>query len=125
MFCEEPPNGLRYPRVGRRGQGLRCRKARSQKKKPVNRADSHTSGARFVSPHLFFAYNRFPLTAPDFSVNLPCHFCPNTAYFICVKTCYFLLASFAQNMQFSFMSESFFGINKPSITLRAKAVDCI
>jgi len=40
-------NGLRYLRVGGRGQCLGAGKTRSQKKL-VNCAESHTSGARFV-----------------------------------------------------------------------------
>ncbi len=41
-------NGLRYLRVGGRGQCLRCRKKPEARKMLLNRADSHTSGARFV-----------------------------------------------------------------------------
>jgi hypothetical protein len=44
----QPANGLRYPRVGGvwiRSEGGKKPEAR---KMPVNRADSHTSGARFV-----------------------------------------------------------------------------
>ena len=44
----QPPNGLRYPRVGGVGKGLRCRKKPEARKMLLNRADSHTSGARFV-----------------------------------------------------------------------------
>ena len=46
-FSGKAANGLRYLRVGGRGLCLGAGKTRSQKML-VNRADSHTSGARFV-----------------------------------------------------------------------------
>jgi len=46
------PNGLRYPRVGGRGFCLRCRKNSKPEKMLVKRAESHTSGARFVGRFL-------------------------------------------------------------------------
>ncbi len=48
LSFEQAPNGLRYLRVGGRGFCLGAGKTRSQKML-LNRADSHTSGARFVS----------------------------------------------------------------------------
>jgi hypothetical protein len=48
----EAPNGLRYPRVGRVWTMFESREKLEARKKPVNRAGSHTSGARFVSRRL-------------------------------------------------------------------------
>ena len=49
LFWAKPANGLRYLRVGGRGFCLGAGKTRSQKMF-LEAADSHTSGARFVSP---------------------------------------------------------------------------
>jgi hypothetical protein len=59
LFCKETPNGLRYPRVGGRGQGLGAGKTRSQKKSlkiaqnPTRRVHALLGGGFFERQIIF------------------------------------------------------------------------
>jgi len=51
LFCTKGSNGLRYLRVGGRGFAWEQEKLEARKML-INRAESHTSGARFVGQFL-------------------------------------------------------------------------